>query len=140
GWRAISAVAGVVSCALLSAAAAPAAGPAIGMDDVALFYQVYDAASGHPTAEQLQSDYLDRGSDGLHQFAKVRNTSGASIAAALAKRPEIYGDSTLCVPALPRVRTRLEAALGKLAVLYPEAKLPPVTIAVGRGKPVAVGS
>src|SRR5690606_20179833 len=40
--------------------------------DVALFYQVYDAAHGHPTAGQLQHDYLDRGSHGLHVLARER--------------------------------------------------------------------
>lgn len=39
-----------------------------------------------------------------------------------------------------RARERLELAFHKLARLYPEAKFPPVTIAVGRGKPVGVGS
>jgi uncharacterized protein YjaZ len=41
---------------------------------------------------------------------------------------------------LPRVRQRLQIALHKLGRLYSEARFPPVTIAVGRGKPVAVGS
>jgi uncharacterized protein YjaZ len=38
------------------------------------------------------------------------------------------------------VRERVGAALDTLRELYPQARLPPVTIAVGRGKPVAVGS
>ena len=41
---------------------------------------------------------------------------------------------------LPRVRERLAKAIAKLALLYPESRLPPVTIAVGRGKPVGSGS
>jgi uncharacterized protein YjaZ len=41
---------------------------------------------------------------------------------------------------LPAVRQRAEAVLRTLGRLYPEAKFPPVTIAVGRGKPVAIGS
>lgn len=41
---------------------------------------------------------------------------------------------------LPRVRRRLEVALRKLGRLYPQARPTPVTIAVGRGKPVGVGS
>jgi len=41
---------------------------------------------------------------------------------------------------LPRVRERLQVAFLKLGSLYREAKFPPVTIAVGRGKPVAIGS
>jgi hypothetical protein len=115
------------------------AGPVIEIEDVTRFYQVYDAAGGHPTADQLQHDYIDPGSDGLHHLAKARNVSGASIAKTLAEHPEIYSDAKSCMAVLPRVRQQLTASLLKLGRLYSEARFPPVTIAVGRGKPVAVG-
>jgi uncharacterized protein YjaZ len=38
------------------------------------------------------------------------------------------------------VRQRLQIAMHKLGELYPEARFPPVTIAVSRGKPMGVGS
>jgi Predicted Zn-dependent protease (DUF2268) len=118
----------------------PTAGPVILTEDVDRFYKIYDAAGGHPTAEQLQRDYIDSGADGLHQFAKMRNITGNRIAETLTKHPEIYSDAKRCMVVLPRVRPRLEVALRKLGELYPDAKFPPVTIAVGRGKPVGVGS
>ncbi|HLJ39214.1 MAG TPA: DUF2268 domain-containing putative Zn-dependent protease [Steroidobacteraceae bacterium] len=114
--------------------------PVIHTEDVALFYKLYDATAGHPTADQLQHDYLDPGSDGLHHLAKVRNVTGTSIADAMARHPEIYSDARQCMVVLPRVRQRVEVALRKLRRLYPQARFPPVTIAVGRGKPVGVGS
>ncbi len=114
-------------------------GPIIQIDDVARFYRVYDAAGGHPSADQLQHDYLDPGSEGLHHFAKARNVTGVTIADALAKRPELYTGARRCMDVLPRVRERLGAAFLKLVQLYPEAKTPPVTIVVGRGRPVAIG-
>ena len=123
-----------------SSASAPEAGPVIQIDDVVRFYRVYDAAGGHPTADQLQHDYMDPGSEGLHHFAEMRRISGAAIAKNLAEHPEMYADAKRCLTVLPRVRLRLQAALQQLGHLYPEAKFPPVTIAVGRGKPVAVGS
>jgi hypothetical protein len=139
---------GALACVAISAAAEntpsmakdSAAGPTIHIEDVDRFYKVYDAAGGHPTADQLQREYLDPGSDGLHQFAKMRKISGTRIAETLAKRPEIYSGAKRCMAALPRVRERLEIALRTLRRLYPEARFPPVTIAVGRGKPVGVGS
>ena len=109
-------------------------------DDVDLFYKVYDAADGHPTAEQLQRDYLDAGSEGLHNLAKLRNVSGVRIADTLSRHPELYVKARGCTAALPRVRERVEVALRNLVRLYPQARTPPVTIAVGRGKPVGVGS
>jgi len=114
--------------------------PVIHTEDVARFYELYDATGGHPTADQLQHDYLDPGSDGLHRLAKVRNVTGTRIADAMARHPEIYSDARQCMVVLPRVRQRVEVALRKLRRLYPQARFPPVTIAVGRGKPVGVGS
>lgn len=130
----------VVSICFLRADGMDAArGPEIHIEDVTRFYKLYDAAAGHPTANQLQQ-YLDAGSAGLHDLAKLRNVTGPAIEAAIAKEPNIYSGAKRCMAVLPRARERLRAALGKLGDRYPEAKFPPVTIAVGRGKPVGVGS
>jgi uncharacterized protein YjaZ len=111
---------------------------AIRIEDVAQFYKIYDAAHGHPTAEQLQRDYLDPGSVGLHRLATLRKVTGAAIAENIEKNPQMYVDAKRCLAVLPRVRERLRVALRELKRLYPEAQFPPVTIAVGRGKPVGV--
>jgi hypothetical protein len=113
-------------------AAATVAGAQILTQDVDQFYRVYDATGGHPTEAQLQHDYVDAGSDGLHQFAKLRNLSGETLAKALATHPEVYSDARRCAAALDGVRRRLAITLGKLRELYPEAKHPPVTILIGR--------
>jgi hypothetical protein len=123
-----------------SPASAPESGPVIQIEDVTLFYKIYDAAGEHPTADQLQHDYIDAGSDGLHHLAEARRVTGEAIAKNLTAHPEMYSDAKRCMAVLPRVRERLQVALLKLGQLYPEAKFPPVTIAVGRGKPVAIGS
>jgi Predicted Zn-dependent protease (DUF2268) len=116
-----------------------AAGPAIHTEDVTRFYELYDSTAGRPSVEQLQH-YLDTGSDGLQQFARIRRTTGARIAENMLRQPEVYSGAKRCMAVLPKVRERLDAALRRLVELYPEAHLPPITIAVGRGKPVAVGS
>lgn len=113
--------------------------PVIETRDVDRFYKVYDAAGGRPTAEALQHDYIDLGSDGLHQLARMRKVTGQSIADAIAKRPEIYLEARNCADTLPRVRERLAVVVRKLGDLYPEARFPPITIAVSRGKPVGIG-
>jgi Predicted Zn-dependent protease (DUF2268) len=117
----------------------PAAAPAIQIDDVGRFYKLYDATGGHPTTDQLQQ-YLDSGSEGLHHLAEVRNVTAQRIADSIAKNPTLYSDARRCMAVLPRARERIIVALQKLRELYPEARLLPVTIAVGRGKPVAIGS
>lgn len=126
----------VIPFALLAAAARPVGNsPEIRTSDVDRFYQLYDATGGRPTAVQLQT-YLDGGSEGLLTFAKMRNTTGERIAQAIAAKPDAYVAARKCAAALPAVRNRLGRALAKLNQLYPEANLPPITIAVGRGKPV----
>lgn len=122
----------------MAGSAASTQRPAIHTEDVELFYKVYEGAEGRPSAQQLQRDYLDRGSPGLHVLARERNVTGTAIADTLSKRPEIYADARRCLAVLPAVRRRLEVALHKLGRLYPQASFPPVTIAVGRGKPVGM--
>lgn len=125
----------------LAFAASPGADvePVIETGDVDRFFEVYDEAGGHPAADVLQRGYVDRGSVGLQQLARMRNVTGQSIAAAIAARPEIYAEARDCLGVLPRVRNRLVVALRKLRDLYPGMRLPPITIAIGRGKPVGVG-
>src|SRR3546814_4617029 len=55
---------------------AATAGAIVHTEDVDLFYRIYDAAGGHPTAEQLQHDYLDQGSDGLQVLVRERDVTG----------------------------------------------------------------
>jgi hypothetical protein len=127
----------MVAC---TAFGAPPKGVEIQTEDVTRFYKVYEAAGGHPTAEQLQRDYLDPGTPGLHHLAKVRNVSGERIAHAIETNPQLYTEARTCMAALPRVSERLNAAFRKLLMIYPEAQRPPVTIAVGRGRPLAISS
>ena len=122
-WMSTALAIGAVAC-MATAQASPvaeqtptasAAAPAIHIEDVRRFYEIYDAAHGHPTASQLQHDYLDPGSAGLHRLAELRNVTGASMAKAIAAHPEIYADAKRCMVVLPAARLRLKTALGELA-------------------------
>lgn len=121
-----------------TAMGAASAGPPIHVDDVYRFYRLYDAAQGHPGAERLQREYLDPGSEGLHHLAKIRKVTGEAIAKSIETRPEAYAEAKRCMAVLPRVRERLAVALGELARRYPALEMAPSTVAVSRGKPVAV--
>jgi hypothetical protein len=135
----IALIVGATACTAICARAQSATAE-IHTEDVERFYKIYDAAGGHPTADQLQRDYLDAGSEGLHHLAELRKVTGERIAATLSKHPELYVKARGCMAVLPQVRGRVEVALRNLVRLYPQARMPPVTIAVGRGKPVGVGS
>ena len=130
----------LLSMLVASAAQAEPRAPDIRIDDVERFYAVYDAAGGKPTAEALQRDYLDKGSVGLGEFARLRNITGTRIADAIARQPALFADARRCAALLPRIKQRLGLALAKLGDIYPDARFPAVTVAVSRGKPVGVGA
>jgi hypothetical protein len=77
----------LLSCAAQSA---PSASIEVQTEDVTRFFRIYEAAGGRPTAEQLQREYLDRGTTGLRHLARVRNVTGERIARAVAaQKPPI---------------------------------------------------
>lgn len=126
---------------LFFACAGPAgaqARPEILTTDVERFFAVYDAAGGRPDAETLDRDYLAHGSAGLRHFAKVRRVTGARMAETLQKQPQLYVQARRCMAVLPRVKRRLARAFDRLARAYPDARFPPVTLVVGRGRPVGI--
>jgi hypothetical protein len=127
-----------ISCASRGTHLAPVAAIEIQTEDVARFYRLYAATQGRPTAEQVQRDYLDPGSEGLRHLTRVRNVDAQGIARAMATQPELYANARSCLAALPRVRERLGRTFDNLLRLYPEAARPPVTILVSRGRPIAI--
>jgi hypothetical protein len=100
--------------------------------DVDLFYKIYDAAGGAPTADALQHGYIDSGSDGVRQFIPSRIKSAEALGITVAGNPAVYNKARACMTALPPVRTRLAIVFKKLATIDSSAIFPPVTILIGR--------
>lgn len=100
--------------------------------DVARFYGVYDRAHGAPSAAQLQTEYIDKGTDGVRQFVPSRIISGEALARQIARDRAIYATARSCMATLPAVKAKLRGALARLAEIYPEGTFPPVTILIGR--------
>jgi len=120
---------------LAAATAQQTSGPEIRISDVERFYELYDSTAGNPTATQLQQ-YVDQGTAGFRAFTAMRNTTGERIAQAIEKQPEVFLNAKRCVAVLPAVKARVANAMARLKELYPEASLPPITLGVGRAKPV----
>src|SRR5215813_6873248 len=93
----VGALTAALACVPISRSArregSTASEPVIHTEDVDRFYRIYDAAGGHPSADQLRHEYLDAGSDGLRQLAKLRNVSGTAIGKTLAERRAFFGGS-----------------------------------------------
>jgi hypothetical protein len=122
-----------------TALAAPPPGPDIRTEDATRFYAMYDAAGGKPSVTQLQQ-YLDDGTPGLAEFVTLRRVTAQRIAERIAADPAMYDKARQCLDELPAVRKRLVQVFVNLQRLYPDARFPPVTIAVGRGRPVGLTS
>lgn len=106
--------------------------PHVLIGDVTRFYAVYDQDHGKPSVHDLQRDYLDPGSVGLHQFVTARIGSAQKLAQAMAKAPRDYRGARRCESALPAVRNDLREVFSRLARLDPHASFPPVTVVIGR--------
>ena len=133
GWRIQMALGATAFLAVaLGAIARSPKPPEIRTSDVDLFYRIYDASRGKPTAETLDRDYIQGGSDGVRQFVPDRIRSGDALAKTIADNPDVYEGARRCQADLPAVQRRLSQAFGKLAVIAPEATFPPVTILIGR--------
>lgn len=129
----------VASCAGVDNARGPVARIEIVTDDVDRFYALYVRSGGHPSVAQVQQDYFAQATPGLSHLTQVRNVNAQTLVQELSARPELYLRGRACLSVLPQVRNRLERAFGTLLALYPWAAKPPVTILVGRGKPLAIG-
>ncbi len=121
------------------ATAAVPAGPQILTEDVSRFYALYDSAGGKPSVAQLRG-YLAEGSAGLAELAKARRVTPEGIAESIASQPELYAQGRNCLAELPAVKQRLTQVFSNLQAIYPQTRFPPVTIAVGRGRPVGLTS
>jgi len=113
---------------------ADGAAPPVAMrtDDVDRFYRLYDAKHGHPTAAELQAQYLDPGSEALHQYVVSRIDNAAKLATAIEKRPDSYAQARACLPGLAKTKAQLPAVFARLAEVYPASTFPPVTFVIGR--------
>lgn len=124
------------AAALAVAALAHGAGAATPVvfhtEDVDRFYRVYEAAHGRPTAEQLQSQYLEPGTQALHQFVVTRIGDAGQLAAAIGKRPGDFAQARTCLGALAKTRSQLPAVYARFAEIHPASTFPPVTFVIGR--------
>lgn len=98
--------------------------------DVEAFFEIYDAASGHPNAHDLQA-YVSTPSAGVRGFIPNRIESAEHLASVIAARPEVYASAKACAERLGNVRQRVRAAFLALEALYPEARFPDTYILIG---------
>ena len=103
-------------------------------EDADRFARLFERTGGKPSAEQIQKNYLDPGSYGVHVFTPNRIESAANVAAAIAKDPAKYRKAvTECMPVIKGTTAELRATYLALHGLLPERPLPHIYLVVGAG-------
>lgn len=102
--------------------------------DAERFAALYARTGGSPSAEQIQRDYLDRGSYGVHVFTPGRIGDAARLAKAVAADPAKYARAIrTCLPVARDATAELRAIYLALHGLLPERPLPRIYVVVGAG-------
>lgn len=106
----------------------------IHVEDAERFARLYVATNGKPTAAQLQTDYIDRGSYAVSIFTPDRIQSATNLAAEIAKNPASYDRAIRqCLPQIRRYDADLRAIYLALHGLLPDQKLPQIYVLFGAG-------
>lgn len=100
--------------------------------DADRFAALFLHSNGHPTAEQLQREYLDPGSYGVRVFTPGRIRDAETLAARIAKQPEVYDRAIrTCLPIVKETTGELRATYLALRGIFPELPLPRMYLVVG---------
>lgn len=101
-------------------------------EDADRFATMFNRTNGHPTAEQIQREYLDKGSYGLSVFIPNRIVDAGHLAEAIAKKPEFYAKAIkTCLPVIKDTTADLRATYLAFKGLFPERSLPHLYLVVG---------
>lgn len=100
--------------------------------DADRFAALFERSGGRPTAEQLQRDYLNRGSYGVHVFTPNRIVDASNLAAAIKAKPDLYARAIrTCLPIVKQTTAELRATYLAFRGLFPERALPRIYLVVG---------
>lgn len=105
---------------------------AIETGDADRFAALYERTGGKPTAEQLQRDYIDVGSYGVHVFTPNRIVSATNLTQAVSSEPELYSRAIRnCLPIIKQTTSELRSTYLAFRGLFPDKPLPRIYLAVG---------
>lgn len=103
-------------------------------EDAHRFAAVFEAANGTPTAEQLQTGYLDSAGRGVEIFTPGRIQNADHLAATVAVNVEAYRRAIeVCLPIAEAMNGELREIYAGIHALLPEAELPEIHVVFGAG-------
>jgi hypothetical protein len=136
--RIVAGLLGLVFCAgaAMAQEQPPPADPLtaqVDVRDVERFIALWRKTNGHPTAAQIETDYLHGGGPGVQGFTKQRQLSGANIAEAIEEHHDWYERAIdKCLPWVADSAPDLRSIYLGLQGLLPEKPLPQIYMAFGR--------
>ncbi|HLU13999.1 MAG TPA: DUF2268 domain-containing putative Zn-dependent protease [Arenimonas sp.] len=111
-------------------------GPRLVSEDLARFWHAHDLAAAEPDPERRaaiwQAEYLDRGSEGLRAFTRLRIGDGGKLAAAVDAAPAYYASLRWQPERLAKMEPEIHEAVASLSRLLPWAEIPDVHFLIGR--------
>lgn len=100
--------------------------------DADRFAALFERTGGEVTAEQLQREYLDRGSYGVQVFTPNRIVNAKNLAESVAAKRDLYAKAIrTCLPVAKATTAELRATYLALAGAFPDKPLPRIYLVVG---------
>ena len=103
--------------------------------DIDNFWRAYDLAARETDADKkiaiYQTEYLDKGSDGLKDFVRLRIRSAKNLAATIDKMPGYYASIRPTTLQIAGMEKKMRASFRKFKKVYPDAVFPDVYFLVG---------
>jgi hypothetical protein len=103
--------------------------------DIDNFWRAYDLAG--KTVDQakkvgiFQSEYFDKGSDGLKDFTRLRIGSSEKLVTQIEKMPKFYATARRPTLEVAKMQSRLRHNFARFKKLYPDAVFPDVYFLIG---------
>jgi predicted Zn-dependent protease DUF2268 len=103
--------------------------------DIANFWRAYDLAEKETDRAKkvaiFQTEYIDKGSDGLRDFVQLRIGSADKLVARITKMPKFYAAARQPTLAVAGMERRLRSNFERFKRLYPDAVFPDVYFVIG---------
>lgn len=130
----LSAIAAMTASASSAAQGVDPASAEIRSEDAHRFVAVFEAATGAPTAEQLQTGYLDNAGRGVEVFTPYRIRNAENLAAAINANPQAWRRAIdVCLPIAESMTGELRDIYAGMQALLPGQDLPEIHIVFGAG-------
>lgn len=99
----------------------------VNTEDADRFVKLFEKSNGQPSAEDLQKEYIDKGSRGVEIFTPYRIVDGENLAKKIAENPEAYRRAIdVCLPIVKESSAELRAIYLAMEGLLGDPALPEI--------------